>query len=399
MPTPIPAWPCVALLALVACGTERWTAELSSAAESPITLSKVTARMTTAARLGGGTVRLDGDSAKNSVSFELELMVRERLPEGAVLGSRSACLVDGTVWATPFIGQAGLDLARIGEPITSHTSQFMPGPLADGPPVVCEVTLRVQNGRVGPDIVELVPIEIGRFCWTRAGGLADRACNDAELVRPIPDAPLVAGPLRASWHRDAAGAPSLTMAARVTVGTEHGTGDLTAAAACITGEGPPQQSYFSTLAGLRDFRAGESLEIGGVAFTGRGFAGERCTIELRHRPDPQYYPKRHEAVASFCVAGDVVTEGACEGLAPGPAFVRIADEQATIERGSHREGPYPLGPAPSVDTWNAVVASVLATHDEGVVIAAPAELEHARAVALADTAKTAGLDLALRVEG
>ncbi|MBC8073780.1 MAG: hypothetical protein IAG13_36010 [Deltaproteobacteria bacterium] len=182
------------------------------------------------------------------------------------------------------------------------------------------------------------------------------------------------------------------------VGPDAAGGDIVAAAACI-GDGAPRQAHLSIIEGLEDLVPGDSIAVVGNGFTAQDFPArpDRCTVEIRYRTFADDGRKAVADSTSFCFAGTEVTEGACEGLAPGPAIVRIAGEQATIERGAHLEGPFDLGATPSTAAWQAIAASIAATHDEGLVVVAPAQLEASRATALADAAKATRLDVAIQV--
>ncbi|MBC8068313.1 MAG: hypothetical protein IAG13_08265, partial [Deltaproteobacteria bacterium] len=182
---PLPHTLLAALVVTLGCGPERWQAELSSNADAPLVAQRVTATRTTAVDLSAGGVTLTSSSPKNSVAFEVELTTREGLVDGALLGSRSACTVDGVVWATDFIGDAGRDDTRLGSRVV-RTSQFMPNAFAAGPPSACEVELRVQTGRVGPGAPQFDPIDVARLCWTAEAGVVDGACAEAALPRTIP---------------------------------------------------------------------------------------------------------------------------------------------------------------------------------------------------------------------
>lgn len=381
------------VVSLTACGTETWRADLPTDPAAPIAVRSVTARRSIVAHVGAEPVTLASGGAKNGVSFELEVVVQRELPIGATLGTRSACTVDGVVWATHFGGNADLRGDALGTPQTSAASSFLPNPFAAGPPTACEVSLRMQPGRIGPDVTPFVPVDAGRFCWTPEG-ITAAACPEAALPRAIPDGPLAIGPVRAQWHAgDASARGGLAFAARVTVGDGVAEGDLTAAAACI-GEGAPMQSRSTLLAGLRDYVAGESFAIAGTAFEDDDFATtpQRCTLEIRHRDRSPLDGGRFVPAASACLEDGRVTEGACEGLAPGPATVRIEGRAATIERGAHREGPFAIDEA---GTWDRVVRSITATRDEGIVIVAPPTLAHAEALALVHNAEAAHLAVAL----
>ncbi len=375
---------------LVACGTETWRADLPADPTAPVAVRSVTARRSTVLGLGAGPVTLDSDSAQNSVSFELEVVVQRELPDGAMLGTRSACTADGVVWGTHFGGNAELRVDAPDTRQTSSASSFLPNAFAAGPPTACEVTLRVQPSRVFPEVTHFPPIDVGRFCWTPEG-ITATACPEAALPRAIPDGPLAIGPVRAEWHpSDASTSGGLSFAARVTVGDAAEQGDLTAAAACV-GDGTPLQSRSTLRVGLRDYRPGESLAITGTAFRGDDFATPpgRCTVELRQR---DLDGGRIVPVARACLDDGRVTEGACEGLVPGPATVRFQGRSATIERGAHREGPLRIDDA---GVWDRIVASVTAARDEGIVIVAPPDLAHAEAVALVETAEAAHLAVAI----
>lgn len=378
------------LVVLGGCGRRTWEAEIASDAAAPVTVTKVKAHESTAMRVGAGGVSIGSDAPVNSISFELALAVGDRMPKDGIVGTRSACTVDGVVWATPFVGDATFADASAGSARTSFASQFMPNAFAAGPPSACEVQVRVQVGRVGDDVEPFAPIDVARFCWT-PNGISSGACSTSDVPRTVPSGKVVAGPIRAAWQRD--GARVLGMQARITVGENASAGDVVAAAACI-GDGAPVQSRFSAIEVLHDYAAGESFVLEGTAYDRDAFASppSRCTIELRHRDGARVA----SPIASFCLAGDVVSDGACEGLAPGPAIVRVTGQEATIERGAHREGPIALGPAPSAEAWEAIVGSIRGTHDEGLVFVAPRELAANRALALVDAAERAGVAIAMR---
>jgi hypothetical protein len=381
------------VLPLVACGTETWRAELPSDPAAPIAVRSVTARRSIIAQIGVGPVSLGSDSAKNSVSFELDAVVQHPLPVGASLGTRSACTVDGVVWGTQVSTDAAFRGDPPGAPQTSFARSFFPNAYAAGPPTACEVELRMQPGRVGPDVPPFVPVELGRFCWTPEG-ITATACPEAALPRAVPAGTIAIDSIRAQWHPGDASSPGgLAFAARITVGHAAGAGDLTAAAAC-EGDGAPLQSRSTLLAGLRDYVPGERFAIAGTAFDADDFATppSRCTVEIRHRDRSPLDGGRFLPAASACLQGGTVTEGACEGLAPGPATVRLEGRTATIERGAHREGPFALDDAGVGDR---VVHSLKATRDEGIVVVAPPGFPQAEVTALVDAATAAHLAVAL----
>lgn len=384
------------VLPLVACGTETWRAELPSDPSAPIAVRSVTARRSTILGLGAGPVTLDSNSTPNSVSFELEVVVQQEVPGGAMLGTRSACTVDGVVWGTHFGGNAELRDDAPGAPQTSSASSFLPNAFAAGPPTACEVALRVQPRRVLPEVTPFTPIDVGIFCWTPEG-ITATACPEAVLPRAIPEGPLAIGPVRAQWHTgDASSAGGLAFAARVAVGHSADPadpGDLTAAAAC-EGDGAPLQSRSTLLVGLRDYLPGEHIAIAGTAFDADDFATppSRCTIEIRHRDRSALDGGRFLPAASACLQGGTVTEGACEGLAPGPATVRLEGRTATIWRGAHREGPFAIDDA---GIGQRIVHSLKATRDEGILIVAPPGFPQAEVAALVDAATAADLAVAL----
>jgi hypothetical protein len=383
-------WP---LVALVACGTETWHADLPSDASAPIAVRSVTARRTTAAQVGLGGVALSSDSPKNGVSFELEVVVQQELPVGALLGTRNACSVDGMVWATRFSANAELRVDQLGTPQTSFAEPFIGHAFAAGPPTACEVSLRMQPGRIGLDVPDFAPVDLGRFCWTPEG-ITAAACPDAALPRAVPNTTVVIGPMQAQWHpADASDRGGLAFAAQVTVGVVAEHGDLTAAAACI-GDNAPMQSRSVLLAGLRDYVPGDSFAIASSAFTATDFVAppSRCTIEVRHRARSPLDGGRFVPAASFCLDAGAVTDGACDGLAPGPAIVRVDGGAALDRRGAHREGPFAIDDA---DVADRVVRSVKATRDEGIVIVAPRSMAHAEVLKLVTAAKAAKLDVAM----
>lgn len=380
----------VLLVVLAGCGRRSWEGEIASNAAAPVAVTRVTARESTAVRVGAGGVSLGSDSPVNSISFELALTTTAAPPAHAIVASRATCDVDGVAWARSFVGAAEPLGDRVGEQLTRFTEQFMPNPFAAGPPRACEVSVRVQVGRVGDDVRPFAPIDVARFCWTPEG-IASGECSASTLPREVPSGKVGAGPVRAAWQSD--GARGLGLQARVTVGEGASGGDVVAAAACI-GDGAPVQSRFSAIEVLDDYLPGESFVLEGTAYDRDAFASppSRCTITLRHRDGARVT----SPIASFCLADGGVEDGACEGLAPGPAIVRIDGETATIERGAHREGPIALGPAPSTEAFETVVASIARTHDEGLVFVAPPELASNRAVALVDAAERAGLEIAMR---
>lgn len=310
------------VLPVLACGPTTWQADLPVDAADPIAVRSVTARLSTAAGLGSDGITMTSTSAKNSVSFELGVVVQHALPAGGLLGTRSTCTVDGGVWATRFTGDAMLDGTSIGTAQTSHAAQYMPQPFASGVPSACQIDLRVQPGRVGPGFPEFTPVDLGAFCWTAEAGVTDGPCPASALPRTVPSDRLAIGPMLAQWHaKNASGAGGLAFSARVTVGVDAGPGDLTAAAACVA-DGTTKTSRSALFASLRDYVPGDSFAITAAAFDGDDFATppERCTIEIRHRitQDGVFEP-----AASFCLQGGAVSDGACDALAPDAA-VRTA---------------------------------------------------------------------------
>ena len=144
--------------------------------------------------------------------------------------------------------------------------------------------------------------------------------------------------------------------------------------------------------GLSDYRPGETFLIVGELLRVPEIEQryERCTLEIRYRPAPSERPDEQNPIASYCVERGKELEpreGACEGLAPGSATVRLDEHlRATIERGSHREGPFDLGSAGSMQP---LLDSLVRSNDESVVFVAPPELPQADVLALIEGVRRA----------
>jgi hypothetical protein len=314
-----------------------------------------------------------------------------------VLATRTACLVGPSVWGTHFAGDAECQSAKPGEE-RSSTASFMPTPFAAGPPAACEVQVRYQPGLVGPGAPSFAPVEVARICWGEARGLTSGACPPEALPRKIPDVPLVAGPIRASWG---GGPAPLGLAAALTLGKGAGPDhDVVVAAACAFEGAPPRQSHFTIVERLVDYEPGDSFAVEGTAFHGTPAEPKpaRCTIELRRRPAPAIALDKWLGVSSHCFENGSVRDDACDGLAPGPATLRIdAALRATLERGSHREGPFAIGPDPTSKEWEPILASLKLSKDEGVNIIAPASMAQAGLMILLDALKAQKLPASLQV--
>jgi hypothetical protein len=322
--------------------------------------------------------------------------VKVGFTKGAVLGRRTACRVGEAVWGTHFVGDAAFPNASPGE-VHRSTVSFMPTPFAPGPPSACEAQLRYQPGLVGPGAPDFAPIEVGRFCWSEAHGLTAGGCSAELLQRKVPPAPVVVGAIEAVWRKSD---PPLALQAALTIGADAlSSSDVVVATACAF-DGPPRQSHFTIVEGLSDYEPGDSFAVEGTAFHRSGLtsAPTRCTLQFRRRPAPAIALDKWLAVSSHCFEKDAVRDGGCDGLAPGPVTIRIDGElRAVLERGSHREGPFPLGPTPSQTEWAPIIASIALAKDEGAVVVTPKDMPQASLLALLDALKESKLPIALQI--
>lgn len=382
--------PCLSVsalaLSLFACRDEVWKLEPTATGKGTLTVTEVKANMSTIASLGAGSQELGSRSPKNSVSFQLQVSVNEGFLPGTVLGTRSACLAGDHVWATPWVGDAGLHASAPGTKPMSFASQFKPNAFAAGPPTACEVRARVQPGLVGPSAPVFDPVEVARFCWSAAKGLQDGACPADVLPRKIASSALSTVAVAAVWNEPTGKGPALAINAALGVGEGSMPQHLAARAACSDGKGPPQQSQLVVHQVKLDYDAGDTFVIRGEGFQKASkLASPRCTIQLRAGASGK---DTWDTLSMHCLENGKVRDGACDGIVPGPVTVRMdAELRVFLDRGGHTEGPLTLGPDPQKEAWAPVMASIAETHDEGVVLALPPTLAAASVVALVDALK------------
>jgi hypothetical protein len=386
------------LFALAACQCEK-PAELDrlpSAGGAPVEIDRLTASLTTAARVGSG-ITLDSSSPKNSVHLEFRVTARDGWVRGASISTRYACRVGELVWADTFSSDAGLHDLGAGQSRESSAASFMPNPFAAGPPSACEWTLKYDYTLLDTG-VEVTPAAIGRVCW-RDGELTAGACPEGAIDRAPASAPIAVAHAETGWS-DAPGGSGRVLAFRgaFTAGAETDS-QIFAVAACDRGDRPPKTETFSMMARTASLEPGETLFADGVAFLQHPLERDarRCTVVIRTRPNAE--PARGTAIASSCLEGGAVREGACDGLAPGAVEMRIAAAgggfEATLVRGSHREGPFTLGPTAAPAELAPIVASIEEANDEAVVIVAPADFPAAAMFAITEAFAAADLPLAL----
>lgn len=376
------------------CDSETWNASLTPIDDAPLGIHAVEAKRTATIQIGASGAGVDSSTRKNSVSFEIQVTGQSGLREGASLATRSVCRVDDVVWATPFVGDANLESLRAGETRSTTTSRVMPNRFAAGPPTVCEVTMRYQPTRLGPEAPVFEPIDLGAFCWSASSGLTEGRCPAETLGRRPAANAFALTQAHAGWSETNEG-HALGLAVAITAGADKDPDAmLIARTACAT-DGPPRQSVFWILENLGHLEPGETVYSDGLAFTRAGLTEplERCTIEVGTRfPDAS---RPVQPIASRCFERGQLTEGGCAGLAPGPVTIRVdVDGQATLVRGAHVEGPFALGTAPSPEAVAPIIASIELADDDGAIVSAASATPQATVVPLIEALRAANIEIA-----
>lgn len=373
------------------CGGEAQLDRLPSAGGAPVEIVELVATRTVAARLGGEGVTLDSSTPKNSVHLSYRLTARDGWAPGASIATRHACRVGDLVWGGPFSSDAGLHDLVSGESRESSASSFIPNPFAAGPPSACEFTFEYGYYVLREEPSDVQTASIGRVCW-HDGTLTAGACA-AELLGRRPASDLVGvEQVRAAWANGAQGRV-LGFEGAFTIGAASDS-VVFAVAACARDPRPPKTSSFSMLALTKGLEPGETFFGFGSAFSDAPFTNDaRCTIEARRRPNSGPSDAQ-TSIASWCLDGGSLREGACDGLAPGAVRMAVSMSDVRLVRGAHVEGPFPLTPGAAAELAP-VLASIREAGDESVVIAAPSDYPFQAMTAITDAIAAAQLPMAL----
>jgi hypothetical protein len=188
----------------------------------------------------------------------------------------------------------------------------------------------------------------------------------------------------------------LALAVAITAGADREPDAMLIARAACTTDGPPRQSPFSILENVGHLEPGETVFADGIAFSRDGLPAPsaRCTIELGARASDGSTPA--QPFASRCFERGQLTEGACEGLVPGPVTIRVdVAGQATLVRGAHVEGPFELGTAPSPEAVAPILASIEQANDDRAIVSAASATAQTTVLPLLEALRAASIEVAI----
>lgn len=313
----MPTRPILLSALVLACGYEQSNAiDLPRVEGVPVQLVHVRMAESRASVLGSTPTTLSSGDAANAIGIAYDVRVVDAAPDHAGVSARLVCRLGEHAVASPLATDATNRLAAAAPgTVLEERTTFLPTPLFQGIPEVCETTLYYT---IAPPLSS-VPSPgdppapgphlqpIGTVCFSK-GELSAGACAADVLPRAPASTPVEASRLVGRIGPLAGGGHGLGITVLVTAGEGVPEQFVVGGEATCETAGETKDLPLGLLMFGRDLPPGESIEQSGATPASHALpvAPAWCTVRVQLAEDG-----KKRTLAEFCVRGDETREGAC----------------------------------------------------------------------------------------